>query len=79
LVSLSDAESIKYGEEKCVYAILSKVGISLCKISQKLLLQITEIDIDSKDELGSYEEDYNLEDLVIAVRDYIKPYALPTG
>jgi len=51
----------------------------LCKISQKLELQITEIDVDSKDELGSYDEDYSLDELTIAVKDYVRPYALPNG
>jgi hypothetical protein len=44
-----------------------------------LTFTITEIDIDSKDELGAYEDDYALDDLSILVRDYIKPLALPLG
>jgi hypothetical protein len=40
---------------------------------------ITEIDVDSKDELGSYEEDYKVEDLALAVKDYIRHHTLPHG
>lgn len=29
--------------------------------------------------MGSYEEDYNLDELSLAIRDYIKPMAIPTG
>lgn len=81
--TLGKGETIKYGEKKSVYAIFSKQNCEhpfpLAKISQKLVFQITEIDVDSKDELGSYEEDYALDDSSIAVRDYIRPYVLPPG
>lgn len=29
--------------------------------------------------MGSYEEDYQLDELQLAVRDYIRPYVVPTG
>ena len=29
--------------------------------------------------MGSYEEDYNIDDLNLAIRDYIKPCELPPG
>lgn len=48
---LRSDETIKYGETKYVYAVLSKHGCEhpfpLAKISQKLSIKITEIDIDS--------------------------------
>lgn len=46
------------------------------KLQQKLSLKITEIEIDSQDELGSYEEEYSLDEVHLAVRDYITPFAL---
>ena len=64
-----------------MYVVFSKQQSNhpfpLAKISQKLSIRITEIDIDSKDELGSYEEDYALDDVVVAVKDYVKPSSLP--
>lgn len=66
-----------------MYAIFNKENAQtpfpVAKIANKLQLQITEIDVDSKDELGSYEEDYSIEDVHVAVRDYIRPYILPPG
>lgn len=83
VASLPSSEQIKYGDKKYLYAIFSKeqcdTPFPVAKVSHKLSLQIAEIDADSKDELGSYEEDYALEDLTLAIRDYIKPYALPSG
>jgi len=63
--------------------VLTKQGCDhpfpLAKINQKLSIKITEIDVDSQDELGSYPEDYSLDEVNIAVRDYIKAYPLPQG
>ena len=42
-------------------------------------MKITEIDVDSKDELGSYEEDYALEPMHILVKDYLTPSVQPQG
>lgn len=76
VANLQKDESIKYGEKKFVYAIFSKQDCDhpfpLAKVNQKLNLKITEIDVDSQDELGSYEEDYNLDEMQVAVRDYIR-------
>jgi len=46
-------------------------------LKQKLEAKLIEIDADSKEELGSYEEDYNLDDVYLAVRDYLRPWVLP--
>lgn len=77
IANLTNDDQIKYGEKKYVYAVFSKQDCEhpfpLAKVNQKLALKITEIDVDSQDELGSYEEDYNLDEMQIAVRDYIKP------
>lgn len=83
VASLQANDSIKYSERKFVYAVISKANCEhpfpLCKLSQKLVFTITEIDVDSKEELGSWEDDYALDDVNIFVKDYIKPYLLPTG
>jgi hypothetical protein len=63
--------------------VLTKQGCEhpfpLAKINQKLSIKITEIDVDSQDELGSYPEDYAIDEVSIAVKDYIKAYSLPLG
>ena len=38
---------------------------------------ITEIDVDSQEEVGSYEEEYDLPETQIAIRDYVKPDLVP--
>ena len=50
-----------------------------CKISQKLTFTITEIDVDTEDEIGSYEEDYSVQDVQLQMSDFMKPEILPTG
>jgi UDP-glucose 4-epimerase len=63
-----------------VYVILkSQSDDSTCKISQKLAFTITEIDVETEEEVGSYEEDYEFPDVQIAVRDYIHVEALAQG
>lgn len=82
VVGLPDEESIKAGETKYLYVVLQRLsadGVPTCKIQQKLSFTITEIDVDTEDEVGSYEEDYNLSDAQIVISDYIKPEILPTG
>ena len=77
LVHLEPSDTIKFNEKKYVYAILTKQDCEhpfpQAKIAQKLQIKITEIDVDSKDELGSYEEDYALEPMHILVKDYLTP------
>ena len=83
LVDLKDSDTIKFNEKKYLYAILTKQDCEhpfpQAKITQKLQLTITEIDVDSKDELGSYEEDYDLEAMHILVKDYLAPAVQPQG
>jgi len=38
---------------------------------QKLKMKITEIEVESQDELGSYDEDFDLEPMMLGVKDYI--------
>ncbi len=42
-------------------------------------MTITEIDVDTEEEVGSYEEDYDLAEVSVAIRDYIKSDLVPTG
>lgn len=83
VVHLNGSEQIKFNEKKYVYLILSKQNCEhpfpQAKINQNLALTITEIDVDSKDDLGSYEEDYALKELQLAVKDYITPEVVPAG
>ena len=42
-------------------------------------MTIAEVDLDTEEEVGSYEEDYPLDSVQIAIRDYIKEDLIPTG
>lgn len=83
IIHLTEGDQIKFNERRYVYAILTKEDCQhpfpQAKLHQKLQIKITEIDIDSQEGLGSYEEDYSLDEVQIAVKDYITPYALGTG
>ena len=72
---MSPSDQIKYSDTKVIYVVLTKQACEgpfpLTKITQKLSIKITEIDVDSGDELGSYPEDYALEEVAIAVKDYV--------
>jgi hypothetical protein len=48
-----------------------------CKVQQKLTFVITEID--GQEEVGSYEEEYDVPDVSVAIRDYVKPDLVPQG
>lgn len=80
---MASEDSIKYNEKKYVYAVLTKEECEhpfpQGKVSQKLTFKITEIDVDSKDELGSYEEEYALEPMHILVKDYLTAAPLAAG
>ena len=83
VVHLDKADSIKFNEKKYVYAVLTKEDCEhpfpQGKVTQKLAIKITEIEVDSKDELGSYEEDYSLEPMHILVKDYLTATQLAGG
>lgn len=49
------------------------------KLSQILTFTITEIDIDTEDEIGSYEEEYAVADVQLVIGDYMKPELIPSG
>lgn len=49
----------------------------MAKVEQRMTFVITEIDVDSQEEVGSYEEEYDIPEVAIAIRDYIKPDLVP--
>lgn len=55
------------------------VDYPTCKIQQKLNFTITEIDVETEEEIGSYEEDYDVPDVQLSIRDYVKPDLIPQG
>lgn len=50
-----------------------------CKINHALNLKITEIDNETQDTFGSYEEDYKLESVQLRIGNYISQQFLPSG
>jgi len=63
---LPENEQIKSGVTKFVYIVLQRDNSAeypTCKIQQKLTFTITEIDVDTEEEIGSYEEDYEVPDV----------------
>lgn len=83
IIPLADGDSIKYDQQKFVYLVLDKQGASVpyphAKVQQSLTLEITEIDVETEDEVGSYEEDYDVDEVQIATRDYMKADLIPNG
>ena len=71
-------------EKRFAYIILSRDSIITqyphLKISQKLTFLITEIDVESKDELGEYDEEFTaIQDVIISTKDYIKANEITNG
>lgn len=62
-IPLHEDDQIRYNEKRYAYLILSSDDCSTpypsVKISQKLIFKITEIDVESQDELGDYQEEYS--------------------
>lgn len=60
---LHEEDQIKFNEQRFTYIILSTQDSSTSyptlKINSKLTFLITEIDVDSQEELGSYEEEFD--------------------
>lgn len=76
MVPLHEEDQIKFNDKKFAYVILNKAEgqneFPHITISQKLTFKITEIDVDTEEELGNYEEEYdNIQDLVLSTKDYI--------
>jgi len=83
-VPLNEEDQIKYNEKRFAYIILSNEACQTAyphvKIAQKLVMQVTEIDVDTQDELGEYEEEFTqIQDVVITTKEYLKAADIPTG
>lgn len=80
---MADGDKISVAEQKFVYLVLDRTTASdaypQAKIKASLSMTIAEIDVDTEEEVGSYEEDYDLNEMSIAIRDYIKADLVPTG
>lgn len=66
VVGLPEEDSIRHGETKYMYVVLQRLSqesFPSCKMQQKLQFTITEIDVDTEDEIGSYEEDYPINEV----------------
>lgn len=60
-VPLNEEDSIGYEEKRFVYVILERgnsTAIPHIKVEQKMMFLITEIDVETKDENGSYDEEF---------------------
>jgi hypothetical protein len=83
VIALPEGESISFNEQKFVYLIINRKQCTepypVAKIQQKFTFLITEIDVGSQDEVGSYDEDYDVPETQIAISDYIKPDLVPQG
>lgn len=82
MIPLHEEDQIKFDEKRFAYIILSRESATNAyphlTISQKLTFKITEIDVDSQDEIGSYEEEYDsIYDLKLSTKDYIRSLDLP--
>jgi|LauGreDrversion4_2_1035121.scaffolds.fasta_scaffold3050895_1 hypothetical protein len=71
-------------EKRFAYIILSRdrnlTQYPHLKISQKLTFLITEIDVESKEELGEYDEEFTaIQEVIISTKDYIKANDIPNG
>ena len=82
VVALPEDDQIKPQETKYLYVVMQRLNQEVfpsCKVQSKLSFTITEIDVDTEDEIGSYEEDYALGEVQLTMSDYVKPEILPTG
>jgi len=48
-------------------------------IQNMLNFTITEIDIDTEEEVGSYDEDFDIPDACVTVGDYVRPQRIESG
>lgn len=81
-VPLHEDDRIKYNEKRCAYVILNtcEMPYPSLTVEQKLAFTITEIDVETEDDLGSYEEEYTeLQPLSLATKDYLSSLAIPQG
>lgn len=83
VIPLAEGDSISVAEQKFVYLILDRSAASSpypqAKVKSSLSITIAEIDVDTEEEVGSYEEEYDIPEVSVAIRDYIKADLVPTG
>ena len=83
VIPLAEGDSIRVADQKFVYLILDRAACQsaypTAKIKAALTMTITEIDLDTEEEVGSYEEDYDIPEVSVAIRDYIKADIVPQG
>lgn len=63
-IPLAEGDSIKVAEMRFVYLLLDRAGASQpypqAKVKASLSMTIAEIDVDTEEEVGSYEEDFDI-------------------
>lgn len=87
IVNLPEGQIIKHKskaeEPSFVYVTVDKRNcedsLPLFSISNNFTFTITEIDIDNEEEVGSYEDDYDIPDVSVTSADYIRPHVTPNG
>jgi hypothetical protein len=86
-ISVKDVKENASGNEpiKFIYINLDtkscqgEEALPAFKIQHGLNFTITEIDVDTQEEVGSYEEDYSLPDTVVLSADYLSGMFMPQG
>jgi hypothetical protein len=83
-VPLNEDDQIKYGEKRFVYVVLERSSEDICStymnVEQILQITITEIDLDTQDELGEYDEEFtSIQPVTLGTADYLKAAIIPMG
>ena len=82
-VPLNEDDQIKYDEKKFVYVVLKREtaeGFPSFKVEQILTFQITEIDVDTEEPLGEYDEEFNsIQPVQLGIKDYLRAFDVPQG
>mmetsp|Transcript_8463 Transcript_8463/g.14209 ORF Transcript_8463/g.14209 Transcript_8463/m.14209 type:complete len:214 (-) Transcript_8463:58-699(-) len=84
MIPLHEEDQIKFNEKRYAYVILSNSDCESIypslKLQQKMSFKITEIEVESHEEIGSYDEEYDqLEDATIQQKDYLLALPVPMG
>lgn len=78
----AEGVNIDYSGQAYMYIVISRSEQDpylSCKINHSLNLKITEIDTETQETFGDYEEDYSLETVNLRIGDYISQQFLPSG
>jgi len=64
VIPLAEGDSIKVAEMRFIYLLLDRTGSSQpypqAKVKASLSMMIAEIDVDTEEEVGTYEEDFDI-------------------